>query len=916
MALHPRFFNKLIWPLSLFYSLLLIRGLFVSFSFELTDFDTLIPGVATFNLIDINERVRLFHNILLTLPILFIGLNIAINRIYRRIPNRTLFTFLNYTSLLGIGLFFLEYLTKVHETSVYFIVLLQLCFIVYLLLWKSDVSYRHFGYYFLTAYILSFVIRELEIIFFNISSVTPFSILVGVEFIVILLLVFFIKRKKDNPQNFMSIPMLIIPLLGFLSTELYLISNQRQLNFLSPNKLFFIGLVILIAFQAYKKKTLKNNDHFIYVLLIIGVATFSFYLPIVQQSTEMFELANPANSIMRMFLYNELPFIDFMNSHVVWEWIFKSIYVLFNGYSGSTDFVIYDFVDWVLFYIASWWLFKTFFNHKRYAFIAIIFIPFLPGIVYRTMYFAIFNLCFLLRLRRDFTLRNLLLNFGWIAFSLFWRLDSGIASAVASIIVLFIILLKRNTIETWLTFIKASLIFGSFALLIFISSYLIWKDHFIVAIKQSLSYFGAAQAHGLPTVSVSTNRYLYNSYFIFPFLVTGVGLVSIYHLFESKIEDKKNVNYLILMFLVIVYFVNIPRGLVRHSLISGDTFINSFFFLIVLLFIYQLINNKKHARWCFLVLSVFILPNFKYGGALGNENLFQKFDKSFNQANNIYKQNEKINRCVQNKTHNDKTNSEFVKFMNQNFNNSATFIDFSNTPMLYFYSNRNVPSYFCQYMQNTVNEYLQEENIKYLNNFDVPITVFLHIPANWWDATDGVPNTIRYNKIAQYIFENYKPLGNVNDYWIWVKRGVLIKDSTLVKPYQYQQEEYNLKYYPYALAKNQQIHAECFKRQSLTIKNDTILMPLQKDHSNEYLQLEITCSGQRQIEICYGDSATAGSFIFETTEKNSENLYSLPLCCQYEWVDNSFEQLWLNANKDVKLVAAEVITETYKIEDQ
>ena len=41
---------------------------------------------------------------------------------------------------------------------------------------------------------------------------------------------------------------------------------------------------------------------------------------------ELFELANPVASQMRMFVFNEIPVIDFMSSHMFSEQLFETFY--------------------------------------------------------------------------------------------------------------------------------------------------------------------------------------------------------------------------------------------------------------------------------------------------------------------------------------------------------------------------------------------------------------------------------------------------------------------------------------------------------------------------------------------------------------------------------------------------------------
>jgi hypothetical protein len=234
--------------------------------------------------------------------------------------------------------------------------------------------------------------------------------------------------------------------------------------------------------------------------------------------------------------------------------------------------------------------------------------------------------------------------------------------------------------------------------------------------------------------------------------------------------------------------------LVRHGFIEGsDRAISSFFFLIVTLFALSKVSEKRRP-WLFVLVSSVLVIVAKYGSQSTAQPLISKVaDMSFTQEK-YDKTNVDFEPRIREKI--SKTDS-LVVYLNAELKENETFFDFSNTPMLYYYAQRKVPSYFNQSLQNEVTEKIQRINIEQIEGLDIPIVVFSHYPDNWWDNTDGVPNAIRYPVLAHWIYENYLPDTIVAGYQIWKHKSQLQSESQhqIDEKFLYSRD-WNLKYYP------------------------------------------------------------------------------------------------------------------------
>jgi hypothetical protein len=121
-----------------------------------------------------------------------------------------------------------------------------------------------------------------------------------------------------------------------------------------------------------------------------------------------------------------------------------------------------------------------------------------------------------------------------------------------------------------------------------------------------------------------------------------------------------------------------------------------------------------------------------------------------------------------------------------------TFIDFSNMPMLYYFTGKISPSYFYQNPLTIHNEYLQKKFISDLKEYDAPLIVFSAFPENWWDNVDGVANTMRHYRLAEFFYQHYQPFVIADKLCVWKRKDFNpeMKEEVL---YSYTRSEDSLK---------------------------------------------------------------------------------------------------------------------------
>jgi len=944
-------FDEKVFGFTAFSVLSLLYVWFKQQGIELNEFSNHLVGQAAFEKIDIRDRVNLYYQALGIVSGLFLLIYPVLSTIKSRLPSGdTLFYYLRNTGIGGLFMLFFS-LMEVSNPIMFdlmWVLSLKVLLFYGLSFFKGfSLGNKHqFFWLLLLAVAFTFLARELMLVLAFINTGIPhfhwlFIVLVPFTYGLVLLMA---KQFQVNIPAAAKLlrPVLFLPLLTFLSDELYLITTQWGITVLSPFAWYSgMGVLLLIWFvQRWRKHknypyfSLRNENFKVgFPVLLASIGLIAHYEPIINQPKDLFELANPANAIMRFYEFGEVPILEALSSHLLSEQVFEFLYTVLNGYNGSLDFLIYSFGKQVLFVLIFYYFFKTLLNNGYLAFILALVFPFYDTLVPPAHSLALLSIPLAYSVFVNRRLKDFLIMAGWSAFLVIWRIDLGYANMVA-ILLLFLIYLgwhfeKSLFLKAGKAIINIGLLL--IAILLIIASI---KDiNFFLNAQKALSYFGAHQAHGLVQLTPERDALFYYHYFLFPALILFIcGGIGFFTLKKRTWSKQTALLVTAILYLAFYYFTNASRGLVRHSFIEqNDVFISSFFFLIISLTV-VLVLKEKGMRYNlgFLLVTALTIQVFSYPDSKDQLPLYNKFNKAFKKDNSKNFQEADLgnNRMKQNRNFAENHYSGFKTFMDTNFSSNATFIDLSNTPMLYFYTKRPVPSYFNQYMQNTVTEFLQVQNLKYLQQFDVPVTVFSHYPRTWFDHTDGVPNTIRYNLIANYVYKHYEPYRLIDDYYVWKKpslNSLKPKGQMVDSAIKFGMQEFNLKQYPYVLGNYHQLSKpevlqiwEMEKGQEQERIN-SYKFDLKADFNPylNYLKIEVrTVQGSKPLKAnlsYYEGNQKLGSYNFKILKEGGVREYCIPLSNQYNWLARDANRISvdLESSDKVKLERFSLIRETH-----
>lgn len=603
-------------------------------------------------------------------------------------------------------------------------------------------------------------------------------------------------RKRANKRYFSTILLagvIILPLLPLMTSvyiELIHILNQYRIFVAHPAKYYklavmlvlivFIVAAILLGKKNYKGIAWKK---WAFPWLIVGMTCLSVQIPISSiHDPHIFEAANYSILISDFLNYGRIPIIEHYGGHMmasVWEGI---LYGLLNHDYAGAVVSPYSELFTPLIVVLFYYLVRKVWNEDMALFVTVLF-PFLNS-------WTSFGLGMLVCMAAMFYVKKnsfFRAALVWAAFiwCVLYRLDLGVAFGVAVIAALLIyILMEKNwkaMKQLGLTLIGWGIAGGATWFIICFLKGINPVNRLLEFIMISLSNQNWAYA----VIGTVENSIFSWSYLIIPFLIV---ICILYTIFSKCMRERiGKEKWVLLMVFGFCYFANFSRGLVRHGVIEGGNGIViwcGYIFLAVFLSCYK--DNKQLFLPVFMIivlLNTLFIQNDNYSAVSIADGAVSKpadiiegwklnrFSKEQRQEK-TYWEEIKCKKEVVERVKFSENLKDYMAGYEEVFNllldSEETFVDFINKTFIYSGIGKENPVYVSQSPLQLSGEFTQKEFIKEMK--DVPI-VLMPIDADGFsvsDTLDGITNTYRNYKVAEYIYQNYVPLcKNGSDYVIW-----------------------------------------------------------------------------------------------------------------------------------------------------
>ena len=902
----------------------------LSVNLELTSFPSRMIGVATLDKVDVAARVGMFTHSILVFLIVFIIALMVINFLLKQLVlTRHSLKLMNHVALGGlILLIFATFGIPVKGSLSFIIVTLLLIAMAQIITYfsKSNFLENKDKEWLVVVIALGlstyFFVKEVFQLLLETSQYIPLHPYLFIAGGILLAFTWLLHRKKEPLERmaFIAKPLLFLPVLSVMCDEIYLILNNREIFDVTPKMIYVAGIVVLIAGMIWQfaksgkwlsVPSLRSmvEKHYLPILLF-SLGAYTFYNPILIVYYELFELGNPALGIQRFHLFGEIPLLETFNSHLFAELFFGFIYTFINGFQGL-DYHLYYYLNRIIYGLVCYFFFYRAFNNAYIAVFLMLFMAYITTLMPRSFYWALFAIFILYQLFHRQRIIDYFLFFFILCFLIIWRIDIGFANIISlistGVVIYFLSDRKPSLQKIW----RIGLI-SIVGVVILLGIVILTKDIPIFENAQkALHYLSSTQTYGYLEIIPEGLAEMEWHYFIFPTIILLFLVYFLVFELKTQLQGENAFSAMALVYLSLFYLSNLQRGIVRHGLIEGTDEVHTSYGYLIIAFIPYFVfkqHTKNTRAIIFIIAAVGLISAFRYAGVENEKNVYHLLGKKIEQRKHIQPQETRIARAILPTNFEADRYHDIKAFLDKFIPDTATFIDFSNTPMLYFFTERKVPSYFNQNLLSIHDDYLQDAYIENMQKYNLPVVIYDNVPRNWFDGVDKVPNEVRHYRIAEYIFRNYHPVGILNHHTIWLANDIEERieqsfktESSLqyVKEFNEKIEVYKLLHLPMIWA-NYDVKVASSK--VLYDLNDSYNLsgnmwffsfPSNIDKSTgNYFKLVLKPGHglEGDVELTYG-SSTIRSGVFTFRLSPDKNEYLVRLSMQYRWTAYKNDQI-------------------------
>ena len=599
--------------------------------------------------------------------------------------------------------------------------------------------------------------------------------------------------------DFLSPILAFSPLFVSLFIESVHILNGNKIFISSPTATYAITLSVIVFVLAalavlglrcgYLK--LAYSERFFIPVLLVGLAFLSVQPALSQTlSISIFEDANYTVLASDFLNYGKIPIVEHYGAHML-ESVFESIsWMLLNdsdvlfanqyvqSYLGIESIKL--FTPLVIF-IAYCFLAK--FCDRKNAFFITVLLPtvnifgyFAVGLI------PVFALTSYIKKRTP--ARALLL---WICCAMvaIYRLDIGMAFGVATVSVLVIYLVKsrqkKEIKHLVLTFLS---VVGFFAVL-WVVLCLVKDVNPIYRLKEflsiSLSNYNWAHANlGNTELALFAVAYL--------LLPLSMAILLLYVLLSKKCGELTDEKRIILLALAVSYFANFSRSCVRHSAAELSVHVIFWTALVFVAVLVCEVFDKKAMLAPVLAFGLlasmlltgngrFVAGNTVDGISVSYGDAVSTWQKDGSREDISYWEELKENETVVDRVVLPDSINEIYKpceiFFGEFMREGETFLDFANCSHIYAMLGLENPVYVSQSPLQLTDEFSQrmfvEQAKSKIENIPFALMPYDINSSPLSSVLDGLPNSYRYYRVSEFIYQNYRPLSTVGSLAVWVR---------------------------------------------------------------------------------------------------------------------------------------------------
>lgn len=636
---------------------------------------------------------------------------------------------------------------------------------------EKTISYEDYHANFWISFCISFPVACCLPVAFFIGHVWLMTFLV--TFVILLLGQIFAKinLKKVN---------MIVPASVFLCTSIFIesiyILNQRGVFVHRVRKTYFLLMLLICCWIAKmifsnKQKKKFNEKSIMYPLLAFGIFNLSYQIQLyVGGYFDWFESANWSVLVSDFWNYGKLPIIEHYGGHMLSNVFECLLYAILNGDVITSILQPYGFVMFSITYLFFFFILKEFVGDET-AFWIVLILPFHSIVGY--FCFALITCIALTKFVKAPSMRTGF--FVWLSCVIvsLMRLDWGAAFTFAIMLSLIVTIIKSRNYNWFKMAFTPLVIIAIMGGALFTILCLMREINVFDRLKEFLG-ISLSNANwgtvGMGNVSETIFPWCY----IFIPILCLLGIMYLL-ISRSGFEKYGLAQFSILLTLGFAYFLNIHRGIVRHSLKENATdailFTSVLFLSLLTVWIWKRKEYLIYFLAGFMLLNGVLLKKEVFSMRAPVDNSMYTMEANIGIWNSLLRElNEKVNRGVWPKEIIEKK-EKLQMIVDRLLMPDETWLDFVNQSALYSLLGRECPTYADQFPGHLSGELTQELSIKQVEqNGNIPL-VFMPTAetGSLGIMIDGIANNYRYYKVAEYIYQNYRPLCQTGDIAIWCR---------------------------------------------------------------------------------------------------------------------------------------------------
>lgn len=584
-----------------------------------------------------------------------------------------------------------------------------------------------------------------------------FLVLMWLPFVIrfCLEVLYYLCERGYDVENYHSLLIICCLVYIVLSFMIGILATKKSINLRSFGYIGALTSSVLIAFTKFNYQTFYEYGNF----------------------ANIYELGNSSVAI-DSFLYGKVPVIDYFSAHALSDVLSRLIYCFLHNDPKGILVDPYNFLNILSSLVILYFILKNLFG-SDFSILLLLLFP-IHVVSIKGISPCILSILILMYILGRNSYKYYILFWFAVLLSAFMSYDEGFSLGLSCILsYIFYCLVKKRDLLKFL-------VCGSFVGCISFSIFLLYSVYTGLPVFSRISEWvsvsiGSSSFWATSNFGDPSSLAFFVSYFVVPSLVVLILICVIF-------SYKRNIKLAILTFtfsLTVILFI--PRSIVFHNLAicSGKTGVllnyihwSIAFFVIFLLSKHKFGINTKVIAFSLSFLAVIIIEGAIVthylpcaNSTLANKTLIEgkKWSLKDNYRHNIGNQRIVLGENTQ------KFVQQFRTVFDSLLTEDQTFIDFANITSLYFFTDRKRPSYVGQTPSLLTNLYSQQNYLEEVSKYDCPLAILGTTENSYLQQMAGVPHNVRYYKIAEYIYQNYRPLVKFDEFVVWCKNSYYYK---------------------------------------------------------------------------------------------------------------------------------------------